>query len=61
MGLTTREVDYLIEQEFARGGEDVLWRRSKLGLYLTDEQRAEVGRYVEHQLLAQSSAPESVA
>ena len=28
------EVAYLIEQEFACTAEDVLWRRSKLGLHL---------------------------
>ena len=33
--LTAREVDWLIEREWARTAEDVLWRRSKLGLRLT--------------------------
>jgi len=28
------ELRYLVEHEFARGAEDVLWRRSKLGLHL---------------------------
>ena len=28
------ELLYLVEHEFARGAEDVLWRRSKLGLHL---------------------------
>ncbi len=31
-GLTEREVRYLMEHEWARTAEDVLWRRSKLGL-----------------------------
>jgi glycerol-3-phosphate dehydrogenase len=30
--LTQREVEYLIENEWARTAEDVLWRRTKLGL-----------------------------
>ncbi len=30
--LTAREVDYLIAEEWARSAEDVLWRRTKLGL-----------------------------
>ena len=30
--LTQREVEYLIENEWARSAEDVLWRRTKLGL-----------------------------
>ncbi|NNK47187.1 MAG: glycerol-3-phosphate dehydrogenase, partial [Altererythrobacter sp.] len=28
------ELRYLVENEFARSAEDVLWRRSKLGLHL---------------------------
>ena len=41
-GLTAREIRYLIEQEWARGGDDILWRRTKLGLHLTPAQRARV-------------------
>lgn len=33
-GLTQAEVDYLAEQEWARSAEDVLYRRSKLGLHV---------------------------
>jgi len=36
-GLTAAEVDYLYEQEWARSAEDVLWRRSKLGLHVPPE------------------------
>jgi len=32
-GLTGREVDYLVETEWAETAEDILWRRSKLGLH----------------------------
>ena len=38
-GLTEREVSYLIEQEWARSADDVLWRRTKLGLHFSSEQR----------------------
>ena len=31
-GLRQREVEYLIRQEWAKSAEDILWRRSKLGL-----------------------------
>ncbi len=31
--LYQREVEYLVAKEWARSGEDILWRRSKLGLY----------------------------
>ncbi|NIR98960.1 MAG: glycerol-3-phosphate dehydrogenase, partial [Gammaproteobacteria bacterium] len=34
-GLFEREVQYLRAQEWARTAEDILWRRSKLGLFLT--------------------------
>ncbi|MFN3958997.1 MAG: glycerol-3-phosphate dehydrogenase [Parvularculaceae bacterium] len=35
-GLTDREIDYLRREEFARSADDVLWRRSKLELHLSD-------------------------
>ncbi|MBL1417591.1 MAG: glycerol-3-phosphate dehydrogenase, partial [Moritella sp.] len=45
-GVYSREIDYLIETEFAKKAEDVLWRRTKLGLYLSKEQQAAVADYV---------------
>jgi glycerol-3-phosphate dehydrogenase len=33
-GLTGAEVDYLVREEFARTADDILWRRSKLGLHV---------------------------
>jgi glycerol-3-phosphate dehydrogenase len=38
-GLTEREADYLRGHEWARRGEDVLWRRSKRGLHMTPAER----------------------
>lgn len=35
-GLTEREVAYLMENEWARTAEDVLWRRTKLGIEADD-------------------------
>ncbi|MFL0355953.1 glycerol-3-phosphate dehydrogenase [Erythrobacter sp. GH1-10] len=35
--LYARELEYLVEHEFARSAEDVLWRRSKLRLHLDEE------------------------
>lgn len=32
-GLTEREVAYLVETEWARSADDILWRRGKLGLH----------------------------
>ena len=39
-GLTEREVSYLMTREWAASAEDVLWRRTKLGLRLNAEQAA---------------------
>ena len=36
--LTEREVRWLITHEFARTADDILWRRTKLGLRVTDAQ-----------------------
>ena len=36
-GLTDAEIDYLVAEEWARTAEDILWRRSKLGLHLPPE------------------------
>ena len=46
-GLHAREVDYLISREWARTAEDVLWRRSKLGLRVSAEDTAKLTRYME--------------
>lgn len=45
-GLTEREVEYLVEQEWARSGEDVLWRRTKTGLHMSAEQAGAVAAHV---------------
>lgn len=45
-GLYAREVDYFIAHEWARTGEDVLWRRTKCGLQLTQAQQQAVIAYV---------------
>ncbi|PRY93584.1 homodimeric glycerol 3-phosphate dehydrogenase (quinone) [Hasllibacter halocynthiae] len=44
--LTECEIDWLRTREFARTAEDVLWRRSKLGLHMTEGERAEVGAFM---------------
>jgi glycerol-3-phosphate dehydrogenase len=46
-GFTERELGYLCRQEFAVTAADVLWRRSKLGLWLDSDQRCEVARWIE--------------
>ena len=39
-GLYEIEAKYLINHEWATSAEDILWRRSKLGLHMTKDQRA---------------------
>lgn len=46
-GLTAREVDYLMAREWARDAQDVLWRRTKLGLRLSPEQQENLRRHME--------------
>jgi glycerol-3-phosphate dehydrogenase len=38
-GLYAREVEYLVREEWARDAEDILWRRTKLGLFLNARQQ----------------------
>ncbi len=38
-GLSEAEVRHLMTHEWARNAEDILWRRSKLGLHMSAEQR----------------------
>ncbi len=45
-GFYARELDYLMRSEFVQHAEDVLWRRSKLGLYLSREQQQAVADYI---------------
>jgi glycerol-3-phosphate dehydrogenase len=45
-GLTERELGYLLEREWARTAEDVLWRRTKAGLHMTAQQRARVAERI---------------
>ena len=45
-GLSEAEVTYLRREEWAVTAEDVLWRRSKLGLRLSAGEQAELQRYL---------------
>jgi glycerol-3-phosphate dehydrogenase len=44
--LTEREVDWLLRREWARTAEDVLWRRSKLGLRFTAKETEALAGYL---------------
>lgn len=45
-GLTTREIDYLLAHEWAMTADDILWRRTKLGLHVTAATRDAIDHYV---------------
>jgi glycerol-3-phosphate dehydrogenase len=45
-GLTAAEVDYLMAREWARTADDVLWRRTKLGLRLDPAQAEALDAYI---------------
>lgn len=53
-GLFANEVDYLIEREWARTAEDILWRRSKLGLRFSIDQVAVLEKYVAKKIAKES-------
>jgi len=48
--LYAAEIDYCMREEWARDGEDMLWRRTKCGLHLTTSERAAVGAYMRERL-----------
>ncbi|MFD1695736.1 glycerol-3-phosphate dehydrogenase [Roseibium aestuarii] len=50
--LHAREVHWLMDREWARSAEDILWRRTKLGLRLTVEEAGALQEYVEERLAA---------
>jgi glycerol-3-phosphate dehydrogenase len=45
-GLGKAEVEWLMREEWARTADDILWRRSKLGLVATPEQKAALEGYL---------------
>src|SRR5271166_4386517 len=45
-GLSEREVDYLTRVEWAECAEDVVWRRTKLGLHLSADEIAALDRFI---------------
>ena len=47
-GLYQREVEYFIEQEWAQTAEDILWRRSKMGLSMTPAEQNSLTHWLEN-------------
>jgi glycerol-3-phosphate dehydrogenase len=58
-GLHAAELDYLYRHEWARSVDDVLWRRTKLGLHLSPAQRQRVADWwtARHPLAGTAEAP----
>ncbi|WP_318516959.1 glycerol-3-phosphate dehydrogenase [Photobacterium leiognathi] len=46
-GVYQKEIDYMIHHEYVKTAEDFLWRRTKLGLYLNQEQQDHIQSYIE--------------
>ncbi|MEO1067277.1 MAG: glycerol-3-phosphate dehydrogenase [Pseudomonadota bacterium] len=46
-GLYASEIDYLMDHEWAQTAEDVLWRRSKLGLRVSKENAKTIENYMQ--------------
>ena len=47
-GLFSREVDYLCNEEWACDAEDILWRRTKLGLFTSASEQQVLREYLQH-------------
>ncbi|MFA0047011.1 glycerol-3-phosphate dehydrogenase [Vibrio sp. 10N.261.51.F11] len=49
-GVYQAEIDYLINQEMAMTDEDILWRRTKLGLYMSESEQQALSDYLKEKL-----------
>ena len=58
-GLTEAEINYLMDREWAMTAQDVVWRRSKLGLRLSLSQIEEIDVYMKAQAPALVGGPVS--
>ena len=45
--LTEIEVDWLLKNEFANSADDILWRRTKLGLKFNKAQKNKLTKWIE--------------
>ena len=56
--LTETEVLWLMEREYAERADDIVWRRSKLGLRLTSEQISDLDAWMAAKKAAITAAAE---
>ncbi|WP_417680332.1 glycerol-3-phosphate dehydrogenase [Roseibium sp.] len=54
--LSAREVEWLMDKEFARTAEDVVWRRSKLGLRMSENEIATLEAWMKNETAQRSRA-----
>lgn len=55
-GLSEAEAAYWVDQEWARTGDDILWRRTKRGLAFAPHERAELSARIDHWIKARQGA-----
>lgn len=55
VGLTEAEVEYLIRDEWAVSADDVLWRRTKLGLLMSASAKEHLEQFIASTLVAKSN------
>jgi glycerol-3-phosphate dehydrogenase len=53
--LSEREINYLKAEEWVQEADDILWRRSKLGLHLTAAEQADLRSYMKPQAASRKS------
>ncbi len=56
VGLHAREAEYLMDREWARSADDILWRRTKLGLVMPPEGRDRLADWVDRRVGAGEAA-----
>ena len=60
-GLFEAEVRYLVEQEWAVSADDILWRRTKLGLHASEESRQRLATWLDNESGAADAADKRAA
>jgi glycerol-3-phosphate dehydrogenase len=50
-GLSQREVDYMVRHEWACQPDDILWRRTKCGLHMSQQQRTEFATWFQQHFI----------
>ncbi|HJV02786.1 MAG TPA: glycerol-3-phosphate dehydrogenase [Burkholderiaceae bacterium] len=52
-GLYEREARYLVDVEWARSADDILWRRTKCGLYAQPQHHVRLAQWLDHERASQ--------